>query len=192
MRAKSKKTRLMHANVACRATFRRAGSRLQYPFFSFPFSVLLSPGVGILLCEYKAEFGDWRWGRHAAFMCNWACQTNTCWVPSPLLGCQLLSLLRPMRIYKSIFSSAARYPRQRNKMSVQCKQEGRKPQHILPLHELKDRGLGGRWGGGRNHFWITPPYTANPIQLQRSILHPFHATLALQIHQNRLHAFSTK
>jgi len=49
---------------ACRATFRRAGSRLQYPFYALPFSVLLSPGVGILLCEHKAQFGDWRWEQH--------------------------------------------------------------------------------------------------------------------------------
>lgn len=67
--------------------------------------------------------------------------------------------------------------------------------HILPLHdnEVKDQGLDDSGGGERNHFWIALIYSTNTIKLQCSVLlHPHRSTLAQQIHQNRLNAFSWK
>lgn len=95
-----------------------------------------------------------------------------------------------------IFSSGAKYPYSKG---IRCKfPTNRKAvswRHILPQHDnkVKDQGLEDSGGGERNLFWIAPVYSTNTIKLQCSILlHPHHSTLAQQIHQTRLNAFSWK
>lgn len=139
-------------------------------------------------------------------MSNWACNRYkcTCMRRSPTgpffptqIGCQPL----PVELRRSIRITKASFHLEQNTHSkgIKCKfATNRKAvswRHILPQHDnkVKDQGLDDSGGGERSLFWIAPVYSTNTIKLQCSILlHPHHSTLAQQIHQTRLNAFSWK